>query len=91
MLAFSLNSSLSDGLKTTALELTESGEPLVTPQPENTSLTLDNLRSLNQELDSWQVSFNALSESGSDEDLLKLFDSLSEFEARLAEAETLLK
>ena len=91
MMAYSLNIALSDRLQTTALEISESGEPQITPTPETMEKAVSDLKNISQELTTWEDAFERIRQSGSDEDLLGLGNQIVELEVRLAGIETLMR
>lgn len=88
---YSLNIVLSNRLQTTALEVSEFGEPQVTPTPETMEEAVSDLRDISQELTAWEGAFERVRQSGSDEKLLEFGNQILELEIRLAEIETLMR
>lgn len=91
MMTYSLNIALSDRLQTTALEISESGAPQITPTPATMEQAVGDLKNISQELTAWENAFERTRQFGSDEELLELGNRIVEFEIRLAEIETLIR
>ena len=91
MMTFSLNIVLSDRLQTTALDVSGSGEPQITPTPETMERAVSDLKDISRGLTAWENAFNRVRQSGSEEELLVLGNRIVELEIRLAEIETLMR